>query len=143
MSTEHTNKSTSLWHMEKEFKDESSGIVVRLQKKEGFRPVYSIQVSRMRDDGRLVPFLPIFIEARNGTVVAVKDNSQVIDALIRQASEYAREAAQMREAEILDAKIEKEKADVNRTKSKPVHGIKTLGKMDHAAKVKNDGTGVG
>jgi hypothetical protein len=135
------------WQLEKEFKDEASSIVVRLQKKTGFRPVYSIQISRVRDDGRPVPFLPIFIESRNGSVVAVRDNSQVIDALIRSASAYAREAAERREAEILDAKISKEEADLKRGQNKAPKGLKTLGKMDAAKRTSNEdpngGRGVG
>lgn len=133
--TQSTNEAQRTWTHEKDFADEESGIVVRLQRKQNFRPLFSALVVRIRDDGRSVPFLPIFVKTENAQVKSVTDPGPIIAKLSALASEYVRETVQARESEIIDEKLRREQSQLDKEKPKQAPGLKKIGKLDAKGRV--------
>lgn len=122
----------------KEIIDANTRIAVRIQKTERYRPYYSMTVGKFveHENGEsFVPYIPVHVDTHLAKVEKVSDHSKLVAEMIREATDWIREACQKREDEIIAEKQERENRQMNREKgpgSKP--GLKTLSKIDRAIK---------
>lgn len=100
------SNNASLWTADHDFSDTKTGIVVRVSKKQTFRPVYSIQVSKQREDGKLVASIPVFISSawKNEP-----DCVSVVARLMKDAVIYVEKETKLKDAEIAASKAARTK----------------------------------
>lgn len=127
MQLHNENKKKYSWTVLKDFTDSAVDITVRVQANDAYRPRYSIQVGRIKNEF-LAPHLPIYIEVTHGKISGLSDYTEIVSRLMREARAYICEVAQKREDEIMTEKIAKEERLT--VKAKPASGLKTLSKQD-------------
>jgi len=108
MNTPETQQSNNRpkieWVPAKDF--EVSGFRVRIQMSKGFRPRYSLSVGRVNQDGKFVPFLPIFVEGQGK--VKIKRISTIISELLAASEDWIHNECQIREDQIIEEKQARE-----------------------------------
>jgi len=94
------SNNASMWAPDRDFADAKTGIVVRVSKKQTFRPVYSIQISKTREDGKLVASIPVFISAGKND----PDCVSVVSRLMALAVMHVETETRLKDDEIAAAK---------------------------------------
>ena len=104
--TQHT------WIVVQEFKDEPTGIIVRITSNDAFRPRYTIQIGRvLPNDARTVgSYVPVYIDDGNGEANLRTPISPVISDLVKQAEAWVLSRSQDREDAISKSKADKRKS---------------------------------
>jgi hypothetical protein len=94
--------------MSAEWKDvhriENDGIVVRVQRFGDFKPKYSIELGKQRDD-RLMRFVPIFTDADNGRA-EIAPKSKLLPGMILEALDWIKDDAQSFEDKRIERQLE-------------------------------------
>ena len=119
----------------KEFIDANTRIAVRVQKTEKYRPHYSMVVGKLveHENGTsFVPYIPVIVTTNLAKVQNITDHSKVIAEMIREATDWIRDACQKREDEIIDEQNKKYAAQDSRNQGHNKPGLKTLAKIDRA-----------
>lgn len=103
---ESFNYDDNKWELEKDFCE--NNITVRVTKLKGHRTRYSIQICRLNDQSKYVPFFYTFYDKENGVVHIRNPIANTIARLIAEAESYIESLYQSREDEIRKALHTKE-----------------------------------
>jgi hypothetical protein len=120
------------------FSKTENGVTVVVHKLDLPRPKYSVQlgvtaINRMNGEEVFRQHIPLNVEGR-GKVYVTHVDPGLFQALFEEAQEVVRKDAQEAEDAWVSSKQAREQRDLDRNKPKQQRGIKTLGKVDHAAK---------
>jgi hypothetical protein len=126
------------WQEVKTVDDRQTAIAFRITRADtGDKALYSLEMGRMPQDSSkpgLIRHVPVKYEVKNGQV-RVFDIVDVLRDFANQIVEAVTLDAQAYE----DTRGEREKARDDKTKTTPRPGLKKLGKLDHKAKVPENG----
>lgn len=112
------------WKEVKRFIDDQ--FVVAVSVLQGFKPKYSIQVGRLRDDGLITPHIPIHVVGP--FQVKVTPITKVVDSLLQMAEEWISSEAALSASDDIESRIEKETRQANFGKQETRHTGKTAKK---------------
>jgi len=101
------NYDDNQWELEKDFCKDN--IVVRVTKLRGHRTRYSIQVCRINDLSKHVPFFYVFYNKEDGIVKIRNPISNDVALLLAEAETYVEQLYQDRENEIKKTLYNKDK----------------------------------
>jgi hypothetical protein len=127
------------WSHAKDFEDSESGLCIRVNYTEtesrfpGGLPlrIFSWELVRTKyNSDKISRYFPIMIQVKNGRAVAERTPIDILNNLIHQAEYWAEEQRQARENLIVDARIEREKKEMNRVVQPQRPGLKQLGRID-------------
>lgn len=121
------------WKVVKKLVDGELAVFVS-QDVKSFRPRYSAQLGKLRQDGTLAPFVPFSTE---GTFnITLKPGLKPFAALVEQADQWVLEEIALRTDSDIDKRIEREMKGVNRDKANVRHTGKTAKKKARLAAAK-------
>lgn len=130
------SKKSFSWEHVRDFSDHHTGVVVRVNATDQHRPRYSFEIGRQVDDREyLARHFSVFVGGQGKVELTRPSLVETITRLVAEAEKFVLERCQEREDEIIEERMAKEKAQMERGKPKNPPGLKKLGKASKIVRV--------